>query len=282
MAKSVHAYAGSPPMKWLPESLLVEGLKNYPCWAQHVKQVIMLTAGIETKRQQSMRKGEREDFMLSEYLCWVDIVQQKFPNAAVGPYLEYTTGTRATKVTGVYLYRNFTEGLRMFHKDFVPLWNKVLGGQTSGKSPEELWVFFCYLLNCNRNEEKPGSWYPESFSADKVEKMKWVLAFKLMGPPCETLVDGDDECHEFLANPVGLASRGTGTPIRKTKKLGRKAHREQKAKAQREVLVNASAEKHSNSAWELGRIQTITNIMKLNEKRTNARYVYYYYLLLYI
>ena len=53
-------------MKWLPEALMVEGLKNYPCWAQHVKQVIMLTAGIETKRQQSMNKGEREDFMLTE------------------------------------------------------------------------------------------------------------------------------------------------------------------------------------------------------------------------
>ena len=110
-------------------------------------------------------------------------------------------------------------------------------------------VFFL-LFACCRNNEKPGNWYPETFSVDKVEKTKWVLAFKLMGPPCETLSTGDDECHEFLANPTGyvsfcayiciivdmlllcagLATRGTGTPIRKTKKLGRKDHRESKVK----------------------------------------------------
>ena len=68
-------------MKWLTEylTLVVEGLRNYPCWEQHVEQVVMLTAGIETKRQQSMNNWEREDFMLTEYLNWVEIVQQKHP-----------------------------------------------------------------------------------------------------------------------------------------------------------------------------------------------------------
>ena len=259
----------------------------------------MLTAGIETKRQQSMKKGEREDFMLTEYLNWVEIIQQQHSNADVGPYLEYTTGTHATKVTGIYLYRNFTEGLRMFHKDFVPVWNKVFAGQISCKSPDELCFFFviCWIaVSTMRNR---GIGIPRHFLLTKSKKQNgfwhsnwWSRRVKPL-----VLATTNVTSHEFLANPTGYVSfcvyiymyhcwyvfvvcrvghtrnRYSYTQDEKScvKKLGRKAHREGKAKSHRETIVDVSASKHTTNAFELGHIQTVINLMKMKEKQTNAR-----------
>ena len=116
---------------------MTETLRNCVAWAQHVKQMIMLTTGIETKRQKDMNKGELQHFMHEEYKNWIDICEQKFPNAAVQGWLEFTTGTRSAKVNGAYLYRNFTEGLRVFHK-CVSLWTQTLAEGSSGKAKEQI------------------------------------------------------------------------------------------------------------------------------------------------
>ena len=57
--------------------------------------MIMLTTGNETKRQNDMNKGESQHFMHEEYKNWIDIYEQKFPNAVVQGWLEFTTGTRS-------------------------------------------------------------------------------------------------------------------------------------------------------------------------------------------
>ena len=204
MAKSVHAIVDKGAMEWLPLPLMSDIKSNAGMWAQHVKQVIMLTAGIETKMQEDMNKGQREDFMRQEYNNWIGRIVTKFPCVAVKMYLRYTTATLKTKVDGHYLYRNFCEGLRLFHASFIPVWNRVLQGQISGKSGEELWIQWCYLLQCEKAKDKPEDWYPDGFAYDKVEKKKFVMAFKYMGPPCERLQVGMAECHEFLANPTGV------------------------------------------------------------------------------
>jgi len=272
MAKSVHAIVDKGAMEWLPLPLMSDIKSNAGMWAQHVKQVIMLTAGIETKMQEDMNKGQREDFMSQEYNNWIGRIVENFPCAAVKMYLKYTTATLKTKVDGHYLYRNFCEGLRLFHASFIPVWNRVLQGQISGKSGEELWIQWCYLLQCEKANDKPEDWYPEGFAYDKVEKKKFVMAFKYMGPPCERLQVGMAECHEFLANPTGVGVRGTGTPVRKSKNLGRKAHREKKAKNTRRAVLQASSSKHALNALALGRTQTVTNLMKLQCKESNTRF----------
>ena len=101
-------------MAWLPEQLMTKSLKNEKMWSQHVKQFLILTCGIETKSQEELDKGGRENFMMEEYSRWVDILSQKFPDAAVHPWLNFTTGTRKMQLDGGYLYRNFQEGLRIF------------------------------------------------------------------------------------------------------------------------------------------------------------------------
>ena len=169
---------------------MTETLRNCVAWAQHVKQMIMLTTGIETKRQKDMNKGELQHFMYEEYKNWIDICEQKFPNAAVQGWLEFTTGTRSAKVNGAYLYRNFCEGLRAFHK-CAPIWEQTLTEGTSGKAKEEMWKRFCYLLNCNRTGSKPEESTPKDFDWEKTEKQKWMYVFKWMGPPCEFLELGD-------------------------------------------------------------------------------------------
>ena len=50
-------------------------------------------SGIETKSQDEMDKGSREHHIMQEYGRWVEIMQEKFPDAAVLPWLSYTTGT---------------------------------------------------------------------------------------------------------------------------------------------------------------------------------------------
>ena len=72
-------------MAWLPEKLLTKTLKNEKMWAQHVKQFLVLVSGIETKSQEQMDKGGRESFMMDEFQTWVDIINQKYPEATVLP-----------------------------------------------------------------------------------------------------------------------------------------------------------------------------------------------------
>ena len=102
-------------MEWLPSHLTSEDLGHADSWAQHVKQMIMMGAGIETKRQEEMDKGSREAFIMDEYNRWCEVVERTYDNAMILEYLHWTTGKREKPITGYYLYRNFTEGLRVFH-----------------------------------------------------------------------------------------------------------------------------------------------------------------------
>ena len=190
MANSALRYRGNVPMEWMPEHLMDVKLKNSSMWSQHVKQLIMLTAGIETKSQEEMNKGQRQDFILSEYNNWCDILGQKHPNAPVLRWLKFTTGTRTTRIAGEYLFRNFQEGLRIFHNEFNRVWDTVLQEGTSGKSKEEIWIRFCYLLQCGRCGDKPEESTPEDFEWGKIERKKWVYAYKHTGPCCELLETG--------------------------------------------------------------------------------------------
>ena len=137
-------------MAWIPERLMTKTLKcgKDKMWAQHIKQFLMLRCGIETKSQEEMDKGGREIFIMNEYNRWVEILISKYPDAAIHPWLRFTTGTRLVKIDGKYLYRNFQEGLRVFHRDFNTIWEETLKEGVSGKSKEEVWCRFCYLYWC--------------------------------------------------------------------------------------------------------------------------------------
>ena len=205
-------------MAWLPEQLMMKTLTNVKMWAQHVKQFLVLICGIETKSQEDMDKGGREHFITSEYNRWVEILAAKFPDAAVHPWLEFTTGTRSKKINGAYLFRNFQEGLRVFHRDLNVVWAAVLKEGISVKSKKEVWARFCYLLWCKINgDTSPDDVTPVDFDYSSVEKKKWVYAFKYLGPCCEFLELGEYSCHEFLSSPVEVGSRSTSQDKRKAK-----------------------------------------------------------------
>ena len=111
-----------------------------------------------------MDKGGRENYIMTEYSRWLEILMAKFPDATVHPWLKFTTGTRTTKIDGKYLYRNFQEGLRIYHRDFNTTWEAVLKEGISGKSKEEVsfvlvllivpvrgfFVFGCLMPQCPR------------------------------------------------------------------------------------------------------------------------------------
>ena len=204
-------------MAWLPEQLMTKTLRNEKMWAQHVKHFLVLISGIETKSQEQMDRGGRENFIMEEFSTWMEILNQKYPDAAVHPWLSYTTGTRRSKISGDYLFRNFQEGLRVFHRDLNPVWAKVLSEGVSGKSKEEVWARFCYIYSCNLNRTEPDDVTPQDFDHKRVEQKKWVFVYKYLGPCCEFLELGEGQCHEFLANPVELGSRGTSSDKRKSK-----------------------------------------------------------------
>ena len=256
-----------------------ETLRNCVAWAQHVKQLIMLTAGIETKKQKDMNKGELQMFMATEYSNWLEILEQKYPQARVHNWLEYTTGTRTTKVSGDYLYRNFSQGLREFHKA-NPIWNRTLAEGVSGKSKEEVWARFCYNLLCHRMGNVPEDKIPSSFDYERFEKGKWMFAYKWMGPPCEFLELGERQSHEFLATPTELSKRGTGSKKRAEDKLSRKysrekhrkATKESKARATKAAEAKASASKNLVALADLGRTQTVQNQLKLDSKERSQRF----------
>ena len=142
MSGSLKRIVKDVPMDWLPEELCAANISRAHAgtYSQVVKQMINLTAGIETKRQEEMPRASRQVFILTEYTRWVNIIRRKFPEATVLPYLMYTTTTRNNKVDGYQLYRNFMEGLRQIHNKFNPVWRRVTSGQVSGKSANELWT----------------------------------------------------------------------------------------------------------------------------------------------
>ena len=301
-------------MAWLPEQLMTKTLNNSKMWAQHIKQFVLMTSGIETKSQGEMDKGGRENYIMTEYSRWLEILMAKFPDAAVHPWLKFTTGTRTTKIDGKYLYRNFQEGLRIYHRDFNTTWEAVLKEGISGKSKEEVsfvlvllmvvsclnalalnvqvWCRFCYLFWCTSRGIKPDDVTPKDFDYKKIESKKWIYSFKYMGPPCEFLELGECTCHEFLANPTELSSRGTSSLKRKTKgkpntlnltpsltlikldltALSRAAHREAKSRRTKEAVASAYAEKHEFTAVTLGRTQSIQNLMQLQQKAAHDRF----------
>ena len=204
-------------MSWLPEQLMTKTLKHEKMWAQNVKQFLVLISGIETKMQEQMDRSGRERFMMEEYSTWQEILVQKYPEAAVHPWLSFTTGTRNKKISGDYLFRNFQEGLRVFHRDLNTIWTVVLSEGVSGKSKQEVWSRFCYLYWCSLNKTDADEVTPADFDYHKVELKKWVFAFKYLGPCCEFLELGEGHCHEFLANPMEVGSRSTSQEKRKSK-----------------------------------------------------------------
>ena len=211
-------YSGNVSMAWLPDKLMTKTLSNHTAWAQIVKQFLILISGIETKSQEDMDKGGRENFVMSEYNRWVDILRQKFPDAAVHPWLRHTTGTRIKEVDGSYIFRNFQEGLRIIHRDLNVVWAAVVKEGLSGRGKEEVWCRFCYLYWCKIIcKIKADEVTPVDFEYKKVETKKWIYAFKYLGPCCEFLELGEGVCHEFLANPKELGSRSTKQDKRTSK-----------------------------------------------------------------
>ena len=253
-------------MEWLPTHLMHHSLPNCASLSQHVKQAIMIIAGIETKSQEEMNKGQREDFAYSEYMNWVEIVASKYPHAAINGWLEFTTGKRTQKVTGAYIYRNFQEGLRIFHNEFNKIWGRAISEGTSGKAKQETWQRFLYLLACEREQKEAEPTTPDDFNVKKFETKKWVLAYKHQGPPCEYLGVGAHTCHEFLANPKGLAMRSTGQKKRKSAGLSRSTHRELKARKTKQAVTEAYANRKTVNALDLGRTQSINNYLRQAEK----------------
>ena len=173
-----------------------------------------------------MDTGSRQHFIFTEYSRWLDIIAEKHPEAAVLPWLKFTTGTGTTKVDGKYLFRNFQEGLRVFHRDLNIVWQAVLLEGISGKSKEEVWCRFCYLYYCRKViEQDPENVTPEGFNWKRIEQKKWLYTFKYMGPCCEFLELGEGSSHEFLSNPVELSSRGTSKEKRKAEGTVGQPHR---------------------------------------------------------
>ena len=86
MANSVNRYRGNVSMAWIPMQLMGLNLKNNIGWAQVVKQFIVLVSGIETKSQDEMDKGARENHILSEYSRWVEIMNEVWIKPTDGSY----------------------------------------------------------------------------------------------------------------------------------------------------------------------------------------------------
>ena len=73
----------------------------------------------------------------------------------------------------MHLFRNFQEGLRVFHRDLNVVWVAVLKEGISVKSKKEVWARFCYLLWCKINgDTSPDDVTPVDFDYSSVEKKK--------------------------------------------------------------------------------------------------------------
>ena len=142
----------------------------------------------------------------------------------------------------------------------------------SGKSKEEVWGRFCYIASCAKAKVECEETTPADFDYRKFEQKKWVYSYKYRGPPCEFLELGTASCHEFLHSPKGLASRPTDNKVRKAQQLGRKHHREKKARKTREALTQAAATRQQVSTHALGRSQSIQNLMQIRVKQSTQKF----------
>ena len=70
-------------------------------------------------------------------------------------------------MSGDYLFRNFQEGLRVFHRDLNTIWAVVLSEGISDKSKEEVWSRFCYLYWCSLNKVTSDDVIPADFDYKK-------------------------------------------------------------------------------------------------------------------
>ena len=70
------------PCWWHFAPMLVNNVKM---WAQHIKQFVLMTSGIETKSQGEMDKGDRENYIMSKYYSSMKILMTKFPDTEVHP-----------------------------------------------------------------------------------------------------------------------------------------------------------------------------------------------------
>ena len=227
-----------------------------------------------------MSKGERACFIAQEYGGWCKTLKTKYPDASVNRFMAFTTGKCTTSIDGAYLYRNFQEGLRIFHNEWNSLWAEILAGQISGKSPEEIWSYFLYRVRCKKKGTDPEGILPETFTpVDQLsmEKQKWSLSYKCLGPPRELFNNG--ECHEFLNNPQELAARGSGAAKRKGEVTSRTSVREKKARGTKSVVTTAhtmrksSVEKKAEvDALELGRRTTCQNLMRIAAKVKDSKF----------
>ena len=239
--------------------------------AQRVKQMLILLAGIETKRQDGMSKGEREHFIHTSYNNWCEILKTKYPDAAIHRYMVFTTGKMTIRIDGIHLYRNFQEAIRIYHNDWNPIWTKCTTGQTSGKNGDDMWRQFIYLHHCETKGTLAEDVVPEDFDVTVYEKQKWIQAYKQLGPPCD-LFPPCPPCHEFLANAKQLAARGTGSKKRKADELSRSKYREKKAKATIAAVTAAMAERKTIEAVDLGRAHTCQMLMKLASREKDKQF----------
>jgi hypothetical protein len=170
----------------LPSDLTDVEERHAGAAAQLAKEILMVLAGIETKTGGSMAAAERSVFFKDAYDKWVGAVEKHNDQTPILDYLDWTTATCSSRVTGKNMYRKFSEGLKVFHNQFNPLWKKVLGGNVSGRSAEELWEDFLLYLHLERKGVKAGDLNEMFETADREEfepesmekKSMWVHAYK--------------------------------------------------------------------------------------------------------
>ena len=232
----------------LPSDLTDVEERHAGAAAQLAKEILMVLAGIETKTGGSMAAAERSVFFKDAYDRWVGAVEKHNDKTPILYYLDWTTATCSSRVTGKNMYRKFSEGLKVFHNQFNPLWKKVLGGNVSGRSAEELWEDFLVYLYLQRKGVKAGNMEEMFEAADREEiqpeimerKCMWVHAYKHLGPPAEKLRP-PFSVHEILAEPSNLQRRGTDWKKRKAEGLSRKTSKEKMARMHKTATLRARA-----------------------------------------
>ena len=84
--------------------------------------------------------------------------------------------------------------------DEMKVWTLTISEDNSGKSKEEVWKRFCYLLSCKREKLEPSDTTPDDFDLAKIEIQKWIYTYKHQGPACEFLQIGSSSCHDFFTS----------------------------------------------------------------------------------
>ena len=133
-------------LNFISAQLFDANLTKPSAYGQCVKQFLYLMCGIETSRQDSMNVGTQAVFAAEEYQQWINHIQRNHPGCAVLPYLQHTTATKKQPITGSSIMKSFKAGLKRLHGTFTPVWKEIMGGQISGKSPEDIWRLFLKKL----------------------------------------------------------------------------------------------------------------------------------------